>query len=386
VLTALVAVAPAQDLQQKFRQKSSQLSQVQDQRSDVETSIAEDNKRVNDLIAEVAAVRDRAAAVRAKLEAKQAELDRATAELNRERRHLEVLRARLHRALGVLRDELVGIYETGHPDVLSVVLESKSWSEVVAQSEYLDSLQNNFEIVVERVRTLRDQTREAVHRMRAARDRIEAARDAIAVEERQIEAAQAAMEQRKAELEAVRAERQAKLDALQSRETALQNNLSAITDQIAAASPSVPSAAPPPLAPGDSATLLSDGTAAAPASAPAAVKAAIGAANQISSTPYIWGGGHGSWTSSGYDCSGAVSYALHGGGFLDSPLDSTGLETWGVPGAGRWITVYANSGHAWAVIAGLRWDTSGDISGSGPRWHTDMASTSGFIARHPDGY
>ena len=116
------------------------------------------------------------------------------------------------------------------------------------------------------------------------------------------------------------------------------------------------------------------------------MQAAIAAANQIATTPYIWGGGHGSFDSPGYDCSGAVSFALHGGGFLDSPLDSTGLEFWGEPGAGSWITVYANSGHAYAVIAGLRWDTSGDSVGTGPRWHTDMASTAGFIARHPSGY
>jgi hypothetical protein len=113
------------------------------------------------------------------------------------------------------------------------------------------------------------------------------------------------------------------------------------------------------------------------------VKAAIAAANQINETPYVWGGGHGSFSSSGYDCSGAVSFALNGAGLLSSPLDSTGLTTWGVAGAGRWITVYANAGHTYAVIAGLRWDTSG---GAGPRWHTDMASTAGYIARHPDGY
>ena len=85
--------------------------------------------------------------------------------------------------------------------------------------------------------------------------------------------------------------------------------------------------------------------------------------------PYVWGGGHGSFESSGYDCSGAVSYALNGGGFLSSPLDSTGFTYWGESGAGNWITVYANSGHVYAVIAGLRWDTSG-TDGSGPSWST----------------
>ncbi len=86
-----------------------------------------------------------------------------------------------------------------------------------------------------------------------------------------------------------------------------------------------------------------------PGERPAGGRGAIEAANSIATTPYIWGGGHGSFESSGYDCSGAVSFALHGGGFLDSPLDSTGLSTWGEPGPGRWITVYANAGHAWMI-------------------------------------
>ena len=101
----------------------------------------------------------------------------------------------------------------------------------------------------------------------------------------------------------------------------------------------------------------------------------IEAANEINDTPYVWGGGHGSFTSSGYDCSGAVSYALHGGGLLFDPLDSGGFTGWGSPGAGNWITVYANFGHAYMYVAGLRWDTSG---GAGPRWHSDARSSSGF--------
>jgi predicted outer membrane repeat protein len=132
--------------------------------------------------------------------------------------------------------------------------------------------------------------------------------------------------------------------------------------------------------------LLLNGIALAPPDAPPAVKAVIDAANMISGTPYVWGGGHGSWYSAGYDCSGAVSFALHGGGFLSTPLASGALEAWGAPGPGRWITVYANAGHTYAVIAGLRWDTVGDARGSGPRWHLDGPYASGFVARHPPGY
>ena len=131
---------------------------------------------------------------------------------------------------------------------------------------------------------------------------------------------------------------------------------------------------------------LVDEAAIFPTTAPGAVKAAIYSANLIRTKPYVWGGGHARWWMSGYDCSGAVSFALHGAGFLEVPMDSGEMMKWGVPGKGRWITVYANAGHAFAVIDGLRWDTAGDSSGTGPRWHEDMTSTAGFVARHPAGF
>ena len=135
------------------------------------------------------------------------------------------------------------------------------------------------------------------------------------------------------------------------------------------------------------ARLLPNGTLVPPASAPARVKRVIAAANKIRTKPYVWGGGHARWWDRGYDCSGSVSYALHGGRFLESPLPSGPMMKWGEEGEGRWITVYANGGHAYAVIAGFRWDTSGDSGGeTGPRWHADLRDNVGFVARHPAGY
>jgi cell wall-associated NlpC family hydrolase len=130
---------------------------------------------------------------------------------------------------------------------------------------------------------------------------------------------------------------------------------------------------------------LVGGRALAPLDAPAAVRNVIAAANRIRTKPYVWGGGHGRWWDRGYDCSGAVSYALRGGSLLSSPLTSGSLMRWGGAGAGRWITVYAHGGHTYAVIAGLRWDTS-MTGGNGPRWSTEMRSSRGFVARHPVGY
>jgi hypothetical protein len=136
------------------------------------------------------------------------------------------------------------------------------------------------------------------------------------------------------------------------------------------------------------ARLLANGMLIPPKSAPARVKRVIAYANKIRNKPYIYGGGHARWQDRGYDCSGSVSYALRGGGFLDSPVPSGTLASWGTAGEGRWITVYANGGHVYAVIAGYRWDTSGNEGGkTGPSWHEDLRSMSGsFVARHPAGY
>jgi hypothetical protein len=145
-----------------------------------------------------------------------------------------------------------------------------------------------------------------------------------------------------------------------------------------------PSASPPPA--GESATLGADGLAVAPASAPAEVKGAIAAANKIVGKPYKYGGGHGRWNDSGYDCSGAMSYALHGAGLLNRQLTSGDFMSWGRRGAGSWITVYANSGHGFLKIAGLRFDTGWNNAGKGPRWSEEMRPTGGYTVRHPSGF
>jgi hypothetical protein len=140
----------------------------------------------------------------------------------------------------------------------------------------------------------------------------------------------------------------------------------------------------PPPAPAGSVATLSGGVARAPQGAPLAVRRAIAAGNRLQDKPYRYGGGHATFRDTGYDCSGTVSYALHGGRLLRAPLDSTGLAAWGRPGPGTWITVYANKGHAYVVIAGLRLDTSG-TNGRGPRWQEAPRSSAGFVARHPAG-
>jgi hypothetical protein len=147
----------------------------------------------------------------------------------------------------------------------------------------------------------------------------------------------------------------------------------------------------PPIGPPGRAKLRKDGTAVAPADAPANIQAAIAAGNAIHTYPYRWGGGHRTFYDSGYDCSGAVSYVLHAAGFLSGPLPSGPLaSSWGTPGKGRWITVYANASHAYMVVAGLRFDTSavGEKlnQGSGPRWRKTKRKPLGYAAKYYPGY
>ena len=135
---------------------------------------------------------------------------------------------------------------------------------------------------------------------------------------------------------------------------------------------------------GPRARVLPDGTAVAPLDAPEPVKRVIQAGNAIAKFPYKWGGGHGAWRDTGYDCSGSVSFALAGAGLLDSPLTSGGFMNWGASGPGEWITIYTNPGHIFMVVAGLRFDTSGQ-GRAGTRWQPAPRTTSGFVVRSVPG-
>jgi peptidoglycan hydrolase CwlO-like protein len=369
VIGLVIGQSAIGDPASKITQKQDELDRIQSIEGPLRSQIDQMNAEVDRLIGEESRLRQEQAAAQHELDVKQAELDEATAQLEAEKAELARVRAKLQEAVGALEQLLVEMYKSNDPDVTSVVLQSAGWSDLLTRTEYIEHIQDYDNEVVGRVRGLRDQIRALVEQLQATRDRIQAARDVVAAKERQIASQHAQISQQHSQLAAARNARQGVLNALLRKERQIQADLSDIP------------------APAGHATLASNGDAIPPANAPLAVRGAIAAANQINDLPYVWGGGHGSFTSSGYDCSGAVSFALHGGGFLSSPLDSTGLEVWGEPGGGSWITVFANSGHAWALIAGLRWDTGGPGGGNGPRWSTVMRSdASSFVARHPAGY
>ncbi len=369
VIGSLIGQSALGDPASKIEQKQSELNRIQSAEGPLRGQIDQMNAEVDRLIGEESRLRQQQAAAEHELAVKQAELDKATAQLNAEKAELARVRAKLRQAVAALEQLLVNIYKSNQPDLTSVVMHSASWSDLLTRTEYIDHIHDFDDEVVGRVRGLRDQITALVNQLQATHDRIKAARDEVAAKERQIAAQHAQISQQQSRLAVARDAREGVLNALLRKERQIQTDLSEIP------------------APAGHATIDSSGDAIPPANAPLAVRAAIEAANQIDDLPYIWGGGHGSFSASGYDCSGAVSYMLHGGGFLSSPLDSTGLEVWGDSGGGNWITVFANSGHAWAYVAGLRWDTGGPGGGNGPRWSTVMRDdASSFVARHPAGY
>ena len=367
-LCVITASAPAQDATTELEGKFEELESNVDQQGDLQATIDSQNAAIDQLIGEEAALRQREDRVQGELDRVQAQLDEATAALEAERAHLAEVRARLDRAFDALEQLLVDMYKSSEADTLSVVLESATWDELLSEAEFYDRIQEYDEAVISRVTELRAEVEASVALLQTTQEQIKEARDGVAARRQELAATRSELDARHAELVSARRARQSTLGALQAREKTLEEELGT----------SIPG-------PGEQARLVGQ-TAIAPPDAPLVVKAVIEAANDISDRPYVWGGGHGSFESYGYDCSGAVSYALHGGGLLDSPMDSSGFTVYADPGAGNWITTYAYSGHMYAVIAGLRFDTGGTGGGNGPRWSTVMRSPSGFAARHPSGF
>lgn len=376
--------------------KQDQLANVRDQQDDVAAEISASNEQINALIGQVSEARQREEAAAAELATAQDELDTARDELDKGRERLKQVREELRRAVDQLEQILVGVYKSDDPDAIKLLIESANWEDEEVDAAYLDRLQTYQSDTVQRVKDLRAEAADTVEQLADVETKIEEQRDAISQRHQELVDIRAGLEAQEAQLAAARAERRDTLAALGGREDDLESGIARAQRRQATAPPSIDPAtspdvaAPSPAAPppsGSNAVINSDGTATPPSDAPPAVVAVIEAANEIEDRPYLWGGGHGSFDSPGYDCSGAVSYALNGGNLLSSPLDSTGLGYWGEEGEGNWITVYANSGHTFMWVAGLRWDTS-DTGGSGPSWSASASSWEegqSWAIRHPAG-
>jgi murein DD-endopeptidase MepM/ murein hydrolase activator NlpD len=236
VLVVLFATsaALAEDLESKLDAKEAKLSKVRERSGVLTTTISHYGERIDRLTSEVATLRNQEAAVEVRLDAKQAELDRAEAQLGVAKKRLAKMRAHLKRALVALRDRLVAIYETGTPDVLSVIVGANGYDDLIDRTEYLNRIRGNDEAIVGRVRELRDQVQRTVTRLRSVKNRIEAARDSIAAEEQALADARAAVQQRQSSLVATRASRVAALKKIEATEEDLDGDVAEIQAELAA--------------------------------------------------------------------------------------------------------------------------------------------------------
>ncbi len=228
------AAAPAKDLESKLDAKEAKLSKVRDRKGVLTTTISHYKAKIEKLTGEVAVLRSQEAEVQSRLDAKQAELNGAVAELDVGKKHLAVVRARLNRALVSLRERLVAMYETGTPDILSVLVEAGGYDELVNRTEYLNRIHGLDEAVVTRVRDLRDQVKRTVARLRSAKNRIESARDSIAAEEQALASARSAVQQRQSSLVAARRSREEVLAKITKDEQELDGDVASIQAELAA--------------------------------------------------------------------------------------------------------------------------------------------------------
>jgi septal ring factor EnvC (AmiA/AmiB activator) len=378
-LTAGLLMGPSSSAQ------TEQLQQVRAKQDNIRTELDDQNAAIDSLLGEVSALSLREDKVASELAKQEAELAAARSDLVEAREALARNKQHLHRSLGRLRRLLVSIYRGGEVDAAALLLNSDSVDELASTSVYLERIRDFQSGVITRVRDLREAADASVDQIEESVARMEAARAAIQERQAALASSRADLQAREAELQAAQAERREQLQGLAGQEKDLVEALRTPPPTPDAAADAETAPAPTanvPAPTGPTASVNSDGTATAPADAPQAVKDVIAAGNAITNMPYVYGGGHGSFEASGYDCSGSVSYALHGGGLLSSPLDSTAFMTWGDSGPGQWITVYSNAGHAYMVVAGIRFDTSG----APPRWQAAMRDNVGYVATHPPGY
>jgi cell wall-associated NlpC family hydrolase len=329
-------------------------------------AIGAETARITATAAGLAQAQRRLGVLDARARARQTQLASAQDRLIRSRIRLSRLQRREATAKRTLSDNLVAQYKAGKPQLVTIVFNATSFEDLYRQLEVLKRLSRNYARVIEDTRDARDRVAGETRRLEGLRTRYSRLAKAALEDRDRADALRGALLARREHQLRRRAGVAQQLAAVRGRITRLERAQAAAARRAAQAA-SATSYAP----------RVTGGNRGA------VVARVVAAASQIATTPYAWGGGHGG-TSAGYDCSGSVSYALAAGGLLSSPLDSSGFMSWGAPGRGSRITVYANAGHAFMVVDGRRFDTSA-LSGGGTRWTSAARSTAGFVARHPPG-
>jgi peptidoglycan hydrolase CwlO-like protein len=290
------------------------------------------------------------------------------------RNRLVDLENTLHRATTALAANLVATYEQQQPDLVTVILEARGFTELVERVNFMHRVAEQNAHTVAWTRSTRAAVSRQATMLATLEQRDRTLTKQVLSQRNSVAALQAALYRRQISELGSRGRAAAKLSALKGRLASLEKKAAAAAARAAATgNANVGGIA-----------VNTGGMVQPPPGAPAAVAQVIAAGNAIATLPYIYGGGHASFHADGYDCSGSVSYALAAAGLVSSPMVSGDFENWGDPGPGRWITIYANAGHVWMDVAGWRFDTVA-LAEDGTRWSRGGGEFSGFVVRHPPG-
>jgi cell wall-associated NlpC family hydrolase len=366
----------------------SQIAAGQSAAATLQSQIAADTARIHQTAGGLQDARASLSALEVGLHAREATLRRVQSALLIARNHLVELENQMRRASIALSDNLIARYENDQPDITTVVVQSNGFDQLLEQLSFLERLGRRDAQVIEFTRTARVAVRHEVAHLASLEERDRTLTDQVRAQRNQVAAWQAALlTDQVAELR-TRSNATAKLHTLNSQLQKLEARAAAQAALAAAAARAQPAG---PMTESGGVAIVPGASAVdtgamvqPPPGAPPAVGEVIAAGNAIATLPYVWGGGHGAFRADGYDCSGSVSYALAAAGLVTSPMVSGDFESWGEPGPGRWITVYANATHVWMVVGGWRFDTVAQAY-SGTRWAQGGGEFDGFVVRHPPG-
>jgi cell wall-associated NlpC family hydrolase len=373
LLASQLTAASSGDLQ-------SQISTGQSAAAALRATIAADSAEIRLTAGGLQSAESRLSRLQIELQARQQELRRVQNALLIARNHLVDLENRLHRAAQALSANLVARYENDPPSLMTVILQAHGFTQLLEQVSFLQKIGHQDGQVIEITRAARAAVRREVTHLASLESRDRTLTDQVLSQRNQVAALQAALLARQIAQIHARSRNAAKLSSLNAHLQKLEAKAAAEAARAAAAARALDAAGTRV----GGIAVDTGGMVQAPAGAPAAVAQVIAAGNAIATLPYIYGGGHGSFHADGYDCSGSVSYALAAAGLISSPMVSGDFESYGDPGPGRWITIYANAGHVWMQVAGWRFDTVAQAV-SGTRWAQGGGEYAGFVVRHPPG-
>ena len=359
----------------------SQIAGTRSAAAALRAQIAADSQQIASTSDGLARARDRLATVQARLDQRVAELKSVQSRLIAARDRLVDLENRLHLATTALSANLVSSYEGGQPDLVSVILSSKGFTDLLNQMGFMTRVAHQDADIVKLTRTARAEVSRQATTLEGLETRDRALANQVLDQRNQAAALRSALLRQELAQETKRANTTARYTTVKAHLGSLQARLNAIEKRAAEAATR---AAATGNANVSGIAVNTAGMVQPPSGAPEAVRQVIAAGNAIATLPYIYGGGHASFHADGYDCSGSVSYALAAAGLVSSPMVSGGFENWGDAGPGRWITIYANAGHVWMDVAGWRFDTVA-LAESGTRWAQGGGEFSGFVVRHPPG-